>query len=168
MSAYMAYLKKNILTVITCIVLLASVFIVYTVFAIPNKYDATAVITTDTSASSYIKVIKSEGYIDDVSKQYSLSKDEIINSLDINGNGHMLTLRSRTTDAMTSKKIVDCLVTRLIKYHPQITVKQNATVAAHPSSPSLLVNGALGGLCGLIVGLVIIGIQMKRNGKDQA
>ncbi len=168
MTAYIAYIKKNILTLITCIVLMASVFIVYTVFAIPNKYDAKVTITVDQNPQKYMKIVKSEGYINAVSSTYNLEKKEVLAALQMTVNGHDLTIRARCENAITSKKIVDALSMRLLQHHSTLLMKSGSTVASKPSSPSLLFNGALGGVCGLIIGFIVLAIQMYISKKDQA
>lgn len=131
-----------------------AIAISYTVFAIPNKYDASATIKVKNQVSMYEDKIKSNDTIKYVCKRYDFSKQEVISSLNVTHADLKIAIRSRTKDAIESKKIVDSVVTYMTKNDSSIKIISNAVVAKKRSSPNLVLNGIIGGICGLVLGII--------------
>lgn len=153
MKSYRQFLKNNLLPLSTVIILMIAVFIVYTVFAIPDRYASTAVLKTTAHVSSVVKSAQSVALTRQVDDKFGFDDMTTKDATTVTSSGKTITISSLNEDAITSKKMTDGLVSVLSDAYPgQITVTTAAKVEDRPSSPSLLKNGAAGALCGLVIG----------------
>lgn len=153
MKSYQQFLKENVLPLSTVVILMIAVFIVYTVFAIPDRYASTAVLKTTANVSSVVKSAKSVAITRQVDDKFGFDDLATKNATSVTSSGKTITISSLNEDAITSKKMTDGLVSVLNDAYPgKLSVVTAAKVEDRPSSPSLLKNGAAGALCGLVLG----------------
>lgn len=153
MKSYKQFLKDNLLPLSTVVILMIAVFIVYTVFAIPDRYASTAVLKTTADVNSVVKSAKSVALTRQVDDKFGFEDMTTKDATSVTSSGQTITISSLNEDAITSKKMTDGLVSVLSDAYPgKLSVVTAAQVEDRPSSPSLLKNGAAGALCGLAVG----------------
>ena len=149
-----------IFNVLAFTILFSCIFISYTIIAIPNEYDSTAVVSVTSQSAKYKKILLSEGFTDYVDQYYGFESGTTKAALKVTTDANTITVRARTDKGIKSKKIVDVLVNHFIKNHKSAHIKTNAIVENSPSSPNLILNGLVGALIGCVTYMVLLLIHM--------
>lgn len=168
MKSYIKTLRKNIIWIITFIILFGCITIGITAFAIPDKYDSTYVISVNNDVTAYKKALKNNTCYKYVDQLYGFNSGTTKESVHVSIHQKEISIRARNEDAITSKKIADTLIKYLKKKKmTNFNIKSYAKVSDQPSYPNMIFSFAIGAFFGALTSFVWLLIKyIKQRGPN--
>ncbi len=185
--------RKNIVTIILSVVILAVGFYVYSKFFIPKQYEASATLIVNnlpdetnvvnnseiTAAQNLAKfysiIIKSDNVLDTVIKNLGLNtKPETLkSSIDVStvNSTQIISISMRHTKSSYAKEVVaeilnvapDVIKKEVKVGSVKVVSKSRISNGGAPVSPNSFRNGMIGGLIGLVLSLAFVFVRELSN-----